>query len=267
MSETDFAGAIPENYDRHLGPLIFASMASTMAARVGACHPSRVLETAAGTGIVTRALRDALPGSTELIATDLQDGMLAVARTKFKQGEQVTFQSADATALPFDNASFDALVCQFGIMFYADLLAGAREIRRVLVPSGRAFVSIWDNHGHNPFGRLAFETVASFFPVNPPNFHQVPFATPAKRVGEAFAAAGLVDITFTTVRHERPLPNLASLACGMIEGTPVAEQVRARGGDPDAVTAALTSAYAASFGPAPTTMPIQAIFVEARAPN
>src|SRR4029453_14669794 len=99
-------------------PIIFAGYAADIARRAAADRPARVLETAAGTGIVTRKLRDALPADTQLTATDLNPPMLDIARAKFRPGEQVGFQPADAIALPFADQSFDAIVCQFGVMFF-----------------------------------------------------------------------------------------------------------------------------------------------------
>jgi SAM-dependent methyltransferase len=115
-----FIGSIPQHYDQGLGPLIFVDYAADIARRVASGHPTRVLETAAGTGIVTRKLRDALSNDARLTATDLNPPMLEVARAKFRAGEQVEFQPADATALPFADGSFDAVMCQFGIMFFPD---------------------------------------------------------------------------------------------------------------------------------------------------
>lgn len=113
-----FVGNIPQHYDRVLGPSIFADYAADIARRVADGNPARVLETAAGTGIVTRKLRDALPARAHLTATDLNPPMLEVAREKFEAGEQVELQPADAVELPFVDESFDAVTCQFGLMFF-----------------------------------------------------------------------------------------------------------------------------------------------------
>ena len=130
-----FIGNIPQHYDQGLGPIIFAEYAADIARRAAASRPARVLETAAGTGIVTRKLRDALPGDTQLTATDLNPPMLDMARAKFRPGEQVGFQPADAVALPFADQSFDAIVCQFGVMFFPDK---AKSFSRPTVCSPRA---------------------------------------------------------------------------------------------------------------------------------
>ena len=128
----DFSGNIPENYDSGMGPVIFAGYATDMARRVASSSPSRVLETAAGTGIVTRALRDAIPADAHLTATDLNVGMEDIARTKFRSGEDVVFQAADATALPFPDASFDAVVC-----VRCDVLPGQGEVLSGSSPCAR----------------------------------------------------------------------------------------------------------------------------------
>ena len=158
-----FIGSIPQHYDRSLGPLIFVDYAADISHRVAACNPARVLETAAGTGIVTRWLRDVLPAGVRLTATDLNPPMLEIARTKFRSGEQVEFQPADATALPFADSSFDAVVCQFGVMFFPDKDKSYREVYRVLAPGGHYLFNIWDSHRHNPFGKSRTKSWEAFF--------------------------------------------------------------------------------------------------------
>jgi SAM-dependent methyltransferase len=168
-----FTGSIPEHYDQGLGPVIFVDYAADMAHRVAACAPSRVLETAAGSGIVTRQLRDALPNGTQLTATDLNAPMLDVARTKFQPGEQVEFKPADAMALPLEDGSFDAVVCQFGVMFFPDKAKSYREVYRVLAPGGHYWLSVWDSHSYNPWARIVHEVCGRFFPADPPQCRPV----------------------------------------------------------------------------------------------
>ncbi len=144
--DANFIGDIPEHYDRGLGPIIFVDYAADLARRAAACVPARVLETAAGTGIVTRQLRDLLPVGVRLTATDLNPPMLEVARAKFQPDEDVDFRHADAAALPFADDSFDAVVCQFGVMFFPDKDRSYREIHRVLAPGGRYLFNVWDAH-------------------------------------------------------------------------------------------------------------------------
>lgn len=144
-----FVGSIPDFYDRGLGPVLFADFAADMAQRAKALEPKLVVETAAGTGILTRALRDALPGRTKIIATDLNPPMLEVARRKFARGEPVVLQPADAMNLGFDDECCDLLVSEFGLMFYPDKDASHREVFRVLEDGGHYLLSVWDSHAFN----------------------------------------------------------------------------------------------------------------------
>ncbi len=112
--DTVFAGSIPAIYDRCMVPLIFAPYAALVAERAKAFGPKRILETAAGTGVVTEALHRALPDA-EIVATDLNPPMLEQAARRVSAGT-VHFHHADALDLPFDDGSFDLVVCQFGVM-------------------------------------------------------------------------------------------------------------------------------------------------------
>ncbi len=262
----DFSGNIPQNYDSGMGPIIFAGYATDVAHRIASHTPSRVLETASGTGIVTRALRDALPTSTHLTATDLNGDMLEIARAKFRPNEQVALQPADATALPFPDASFDAVLCQFGVMFFPDKAKSYREVRRVLVSGGRYVFSVWDAHRYNPFGRIAHEVIGSFFPADPPKFYEVPFSyyliDPIK---EALTAAGFDGIEISVVQQHRSVADFSAFARGLVFGNPVFDQIRQRGGaEPAQIQEAVAMAMRQEFGGEPGVMPIQAIVFEAR---
>jgi ubiquinone/menaquinone biosynthesis C-methylase UbiE len=101
--------------------------------------------------------------------------MMAIAQSKLQPSKEVIFQTADGTALLFPDASFDTVVCQFGMMFYPDRDKGYREAYRVLGPRGRYLFSVWDSHGYNAFGRITHEVVEHFFPTDTPTFYKVPF--------------------------------------------------------------------------------------------
>jgi SAM-dependent methyltransferase len=264
MSDAGFVGNIPRHYDEGLGPIIFVDAAAEMARRVAALTPRRVLETAAGTGIVTRALRDALPVDTELVATDLNLPMLDVARTRFQASEQVRFDVADATALPLADDSFDALVCQFGVMFFPDKDKGYREARRVLVPGGHYLFSVWDSHKHNPIGRISQGVVESFFPDDPPQFQRVPFSYPFEPIKDSLIEAGFEEIGVSVWRMTKPLRDPGLLARGIVLGSPLYDQVISRGNvPPETIMGTLTEAFAEAFSV--SGVPLQALMISARA--
>src|SRR5215469_11847475 len=167
MSQTDavFAGSIPAFYDRYLGPLLFEPYARDLAGRLANIAQGRVLETAAGTGILVRTL----PEAVAIVATDLNQPMIDFAAAQ-PGGGRVTWRQADALALPFEEKSFDAVACQFGVMFFPDKRAAYREARRVLKPGGRFVFSVWDRLAENELSQIVSETVAALFSEDQPRF-------------------------------------------------------------------------------------------------
>jgi ubiquinone/menaquinone biosynthesis C-methylase UbiE len=170
--ETDkvFAGSIPENYDRHMVPLIFEPYAADIARRAASLTPSAVLETAAGSGVVTRALAPRLPRGASYIVTDLNQPMVDYAASRQPPDTRIKWRQADALALPFENAAFDLVCCQFGAMFFPDRTSGYREARRVLKPGGHFLFSVWDRIEENVFADDVTNALAKIFPNDPPRF-------------------------------------------------------------------------------------------------
>jgi SAM-dependent methyltransferase len=250
LDTTSFSGSsIPENYDAGLGPMIFVDYALDIARRAAALNPKRVLETAAGTGIVSRRLRNQLPPATKLVSTDLSPAMLEVAKAKFKPSEQMAFQPADAMALPFPDASFDVVVCQFGVMFFPDKDKSYREVNRVLAPGARYLFSVWDSHRYNAFGRIPHELLARFFPDDPPQFQSIPFSYGFEPIRDSLVAGGFADVTAHVVRFEKDTGDASGLARGIVFGAPVADQIKARGGfSPEQFFDALLAEYQREFG-------------------
>ena len=228
-TDTVFAGSIPAIYHSHLGPLLFEPFAWDIAERTAALDPHHILETAAGTGIVTGALIREAP-KAEIYATDLNQAMLDVAAGRIMSW-RVTFRQADAQDLPFPDASFDALVCQFGVMFFPDRVAAYREARRVLKPGGRFLFNVWDSLERNPVSRAAAEAVAGLFPPDPPDFlARVPFGHHDKAAIEAdLRAAGFAEIAAETVRKPSPVASARDAALGLTHGSPLRAEIEAHG--------------------------------------
>ena len=262
-----FDGGIPEHYDRSLGRYIFVDYAADLARRAAALSPQRVLELAAGTGIVSRRLRDALPEAAGLVVTDLSTEMLDVAKTKFVAGEDVEFQQANAMELPFVDGSFDLIVCQFGVMFFPDKTDSFGEALCLLEPGGHYLFSVWGTLEENPFARIAFDVASSFFQENPPEFYRIPFSYhDTDEITVSLHSAGFSAVEVETVRLKKIVPDYARFARGLVFGNPIAEEIRSRGGvEPEAVADAIATALRAEFGAEPSAMPLLAHVVRATA--
>jgi ubiquinone/menaquinone biosynthesis C-methylase UbiE len=270
MSEGNarFLGTIPELYDRHLGPVVFEPYAADLVRRVAVDPGASVLEVACGTGIVTRHLRQRLPATVKLTATDLNQPMIDYARSKpgFDALEPIEWRTADAAALPFPAASFDALVCQFGFMFVPDKDAAFREARRVLKGGGLLAFNVWDSLAHNAFGRIAHEIISGFFAADAPNFYQIPFGFHDPDVlRHLLEANGFGKIELDHVALGVRSASARSLATGLVKGNPVAIAIQERGTPLEPIVDALEAAFTRLGGADPFQSTTRAVVVTARA--
>ncbi|MGE5182868.1 MAG: class I SAM-dependent methyltransferase [Acidobacteriota bacterium] len=260
---TRFAGKIPELYDRHMGPVLFEPYARDVAARLPA-GTRHVLEIAAGTGRVTRHLLAALAPEAELVATDLNQPMLDEARQLLPADARLSFRAADAQALPFSDASFDAVTCQFGLMFVPDQPLALREMRRVLRPGGTLLLSTWDRLERNPASELLHELAHAELPADPPAFMARPFSLhDARALHELVAAAGFASVRIETVGKTGEAESASHLATGFVRGNPLYDQLVERGIDAHAFQARVTTALARTYGDAPCRSPLSAHVVTA----
>jgi SAM-dependent methyltransferase len=262
-----FVGSIPGNYDRYLGPLFFHDYADDLAARVPVTDGMRVLEVACGTGIVTTRLLQRLRGRGTLVATDLNEAMFAQGRQRLPAAE-VDWRTADATSLPFPDGRFDAVVCQFGLMFFPDKARSIREAHRVLATGGRYLFNVWDGFERNPVQRITHETVATFFPDDPPQFYAVPCGFhDTGLIRSLLAGAGFAEIECHTVEKIGESPSAADAAIGLIEGNPILASILER--RPDAlgdIEKAVAARLASELGDHPLRSPLRAlVFSAARA--
>ena len=226
-----FAGSIPQLYECHLVPLIFEPYAADLASRVALRQPSRVLEVAAGTGAVTRQLANALPPSVSILATDLNQPMLDQAAA-VGTSRPVEWRQADALQLPFPDAVFDMVVCQFAVMFFPDKQRAFSEARRVLRPGGCFIFNVWDRIEQNEFADSVTQALESAFLDNPPRFlARVPHGYHNLSVIAQDLAYGGFDRApeFTTLpaRSRAGSPRIPAVA--YCQGTPLRSEIEARG--------------------------------------
>jgi SAM-dependent methyltransferase len=258
--DAKFNGTIPEMYDRFLGPLLFEPFAIDLARRTGALKPQNVLEVAAGTGIVTRQLLKTLPRNGRLTVTDLNDPMLDHAHRQVGEDSRVSWRQADAMDLPFEDGEFDAVVCQFGIMFFPDKPRGLREFHRVLSPGGTLLLSVWDSLDRNPPGAIIHTTLAEIFPEDPPDFYRVPFSMCDVNALRALAAdAGFRNVKIETLALEGRSPSAGDAAIGLVGGNPVIDAIRGRA--PELVSVVekrTTERLAERFGNGEIKVPLRA---------
>jgi ubiquinone/menaquinone biosynthesis C-methylase UbiE len=264
-SASQFTGSIPEYYDRCLGPVIFEDYAAELAGMVAAASPTNVLELAAGTGVVTCALQEALPDTAEIIATDLNWVMLEIAESKLIGATNVSFQEVDAMNIPLEDHSVDAAACQFGVMFFPNKIDSYRQVARVLKSGGQYFLSTWDTLDTNPFAAVAHGLITETFGANAPGFYNVPFHYHDEDLIRAeLSEAGFVDIEIQTKPLNKTIASVESFAQGLILGNPVSQEIRSLGKEPEDYVGALTERFYVEFGRDPSVMPLSAIFVSAR---
>lgn len=262
-----FSGDIPAHYDAGLGPMFFEPFALELADRIGRLKPRRILELACGTGRITRLLRTVAAPGASLTATDINPAMVRYARLLVNDSE-IRWEEADATALPFPDASYDCIVVGFGVMFYSDRGKAYAEALRVLRPGGTLLFTAWDAIEHNPMARLAHEALAHFFPVNTPGFYSVPFAYHDERViRHELQQAGFREINAEVRQLTGYQQSATHAATGLIRGTPAITAIEER--DPDKLPSIITDLerrISERFGVYSLEVPLQARVVSARRP-
>jgi ubiquinone/menaquinone biosynthesis C-methylase UbiE len=225
-SHSAFIGEIPRNYEKYLGPMIFSEYAKDLASRVTAPMGGSVLETAAGTGMATRKLRDSISKEVRIVATDLNEDMLNVAKGKFEDSENIEFKIADALDLPFDDATFEAVACQFSVMFFPDKPLSLQEAARVLKPGGNFYFNIWDSFEHNHLIKTVNKTIAEYLPENPPDFYNVPYGYyEIDVIKNLLFDAGFADIEISVLPRISATKEARDVAMGYVMGTPARLQI------------------------------------------
>jgi ubiquinone/menaquinone biosynthesis C-methylase UbiE len=265
IDNTAFIGlSVAEKYERYLGPLLFEPFAEDLVARIKGKNYSEVLEIACGTGRVTRHLRQALPETTKLVATDLQPDMIKVAADAMPT-ETINWQTADAQQLIFADERFDLVVCQFGLMFMPDKMKATSEIFRVLKKGGRFIFNTWDKVENNGVVYVGNQIICSYFPENPPSFYRVPFSmSQPDQIEILLVAAGFKNVKVHAVEKEGISPSAKEAAIGIVEGNPIYGRIIEK--DPklvEVIRAAVEQKIAEQYGDVPLRSPLKAWVFEA----
>ncbi len=229
-SDKLFSNAIARFYETYLVPLIFEPYADDLANRIASRLQTRVLEIAAGTGVVTRSLASSLPESVSIVATDLNQPMLDYA-ADLGTNRPVEWRQADAMQLPFQDGTFDTVVCQFGAMFFPDRPRAFEEARRVLKPGGVFIFNVWDRIEENEFADTITTALESMFPEDPPRFlartpHGYYDGPTIKRdlANAGFVAAPQIDVLAARSRAR----SFRDPAIAYCQGTPLRNEIEAR---------------------------------------
>lgn len=263
-TDAAFSGSIPKIYEQFLVPLIFQPYADDIARRASAFAPARVLEIAAGTGVVTRALGDRLPLCATIVATDLNPAMITEAAA-FSMSRPVEWRQADAMQLPFEDASFDLVVCQFGVMFFPDRSRGYSEVRRVLKPGGKFLFNVWQSVDDNEIADTVERTLSTLFPDNPPMFlSRTPYGYHShKTIADDLQRGGFTaQPAFQVVAARARAANAHAAAVGYCQGIPLRAEITER--DPAGLgttTEKVADAIARRFGRGAVDTKIQATVV------
>lgn len=261
-----FTGSIPEIYDRFMVPLIFAAYADVLAERLAQVKPQDVLETAAGTGVLTRAIASRLAASVRIVATDLNQPMLDRAAMSGTMPAHIILRQANALALPFRDQSFDVVACQFGAMFFSDRIKGYREALRVLRPGGSFLFNVWDRIDANAFPDVVSTAVATLFPCDPPTFMaRIPHGYhDVDLIRSELSQAGFVSASVETVDKTSKATTPQDVSIAFCQGTPLRTEIVTRDATRlDEATKVAADALALRFGSGPIEGPIRAHVITA----
>ncbi len=262
-TENKYKGSLPDTYHRYLVPLIFSAYADDLARRVSVVEGATILETAAGTGVLTEYLARNLPSATKIVATDLNPAMLEVAQNNLAGFANTIFEVANGVDLPYEDASFDTVLCQFGVMFFPDLSQGYREAYRVLKPGGELIFNVWDTLDKNHLSRAVHESVTKLDVESPPDFLKQPYVyNDIEGIKTQLKDAGFSEISVEVLKKESRAKSAREVALALAVGSPLAAQLAERG-LADIAVASIEADLVSEFGNGEISAPMQAIVFHA----
>jgi SAM-dependent methyltransferase len=226
MSDSDkgqVTQSAAEIYEEFFVPALFAEWAGRVADAAGVKTGQRVLDVACGTGVLARAAAGLVGPGGSVVGLDINEGMLDVAR---RTGPQIEWRQGRAEGLPFDDGSFDAVVSQFGLMFFEDKIAAIREMSRVLRPGGRLAVAVWGSLERTPGYAAMVRLLERLFGKDAADGLRAPFRLGDEKTLQAlFASAGLPQAEIASHNGAARFPSLRAWMYTDIKGWTLADQV------------------------------------------
>jgi ubiquinone/menaquinone biosynthesis C-methylase UbiE len=250
-----YSGSIPANYEKYLGPYLFEPYALDIVELLQSDDCKLILELACGTGRVTNHLLKLISNEGKIIATDINPDMLQIAQTKVTDSK-IAWRIADAHELPFDDNTFDHVICQFGVMFFTDKQQAFKEVYRVLSPQGKFVFNCWDSLDGNKRVGAVRDVMEDVFGNEAPDFLQkgaYSFYNVAA-IKTLLDAAGFKNITIGHVHKIAPYTNVEDYINGYVDGTPLSTFLQARDASMrDVVKQKLRDALGDQFNSNPAT--------------
>ena len=214
-----YGGSAPENYQRYFVPAIGGPFAEDLTAEAALRPGERILDVACGTGVVARLAAERIGPSGVVAALDLNPAMLSVARSIPSTGAAVHWYETSAESIPLPDSAFDVVLCQLGLQFVADKSAALREMRRVLTPGGRAFVS---TPSPNPFFDALDEAVTRHVGSEAGAFVRMVFSlNDPDVIAGLFRDAGFTDVNVRSYTKSLRLPEARDFLWQYVNCTPL----------------------------------------------
>jgi ubiquinone/menaquinone biosynthesis C-methylase UbiE len=260
----DFSGSIPAHYDEFLGPMFFEPYAIEVSGRIDPSSVHVALELASGTGRVTHHLQKVLSPAAKLIASDISEDMLSVAKEKLNT-KAIEWREIDAQELPFEDNSLDLVVCCFGYMFVPDKLKAFAEAYRVLRPGGMLLFTSWDKLEEN-YASNAYRTIVKkYLPAPLPASYSLPFSmSDEQEIRQLLQQAGFSKITVEKVSKTAVSPTAREAAEGLTQGGAIYNELMSR--NPawvEEIKESLEINLKENFGEAPMEAPMRALISRA----
>lgn len=265
MPSTPFAGTVPANYDRYLGPLLFEPYALDMIERLPKGKLKKVLELACGTGRVTRHLASLIGENGQLVATDINPGMLALARTRISH-KKIKWQEVDAQCLPFEDEDFDHVICQFGVMFFPEKQQSFTEVYRVLQKGGKYLFNVWDEMLYNPRSSIVKKVLDDMFGDEAPDFMKKgPYSFFDKgEIRNMLYSAGFQNVKIDTVKKTAVYASPDDVIIGFVEGSPLSSFMQKKPvAAQEEIRQRLQQELIAQVAVYGSALPLQALIIEA----